>query len=77
MFGGTRAIPEMCEFPAPDYSAATFIYSEPCGGWRQVELSNPRRRFLMAGPCNRPRKAVSGLATMGISAKRAAKPISP
>ena len=44
VFGGTRAIPQMCEFPAPDYSATTFIYSERCGGWRWVEGSGPGPR---------------------------------
>ena len=50
VFGGTNAIAEACDFPAPDYHAETWIFDDACGKWKQLEIEDgpsPRARHSM------------------------------
>lgn len=37
LFGGSQAISEGCQPPAPDYLAETWIFDRPCASWTRVE----------------------------------------
>lgn len=59
VFGGTNAVAEACNFPAPDYHAETWIFDEGCGQWKQLSIDD--------GPSARARHSMTygdGLAWM-------------
>jgi hypothetical protein len=59
VFGGTNAIAEACNFPAPDYHGQPWIFDDECGKWKQLDLDD--------GPSARARHSMTyggGLAWM-------------
>lgn len=44
VFGGSTAIPDMCNFPPGNYQAETWIYDEACAMWKKLDIEGPSPR---------------------------------
>lgn len=50
MFGGSTAIPNQCDFPAPEFVDETWAFHDRCGVWKRIDGGSPgaRTRHMMA-----------------------------